>query len=121
LRYLDVSDLSLVQLDLPTLFSAKFPLLRNTSLPLEVLEVGSEVYKKLDKSQMSLQRAGWCVKDAGRRWWLVRDFAKIEGLEQKRDNGQRDWKWGASYWGMRKVPVARADVGGMYGHYMFKR
>lgn len=124
LRYIDVSDLSLGQLDLPYLFSSQCPLLKIAALPLEVLEVGVEVSKKLDKSQMSLKRAGWCVKEAGRRWWLVRDFGNTkpgENVEEKRDSGGREWKWGASYWGMRKVPMARAEVGGMYGHYMFKR
>lgn len=40
--------------------------------------------------------------------------------EAEKDDGGRSWKWGARFWGMRKVPVARAEVGGMYGHYMFK-
>jgi hypothetical protein len=125
LRYVDVSDLPLASLDLPFLFSARCPLLRDSSVPLEVIEVGIETSKKLEKSQISLKRAGWCVKEAGRRWWLVRDFGN--GLVQdgetvvQRDSGSRGWKWGASYWGMRKIPMARADVGGMYGHYMFKR
>jgi hypothetical protein len=122
LRYLDVSDISLAQLDLPYLFSARCPLLKNAALPLEVLEVGSEANKKLEKSQVSLRRAGWCVKDAGRRWWLVRDFGDNKSTaEERMDSGRRGWKWGASYWGMRKIPMARAEVGGMYGHYMFKR
>lgn len=126
LRYLDVSDLSLSQLDLPYLFSARCPLLKNTSLPLEVLEVGSEPSKKLEKSQITLRRAGWCVKEAGRRWWLVRDFGDQKNKDgvaagDRMDSGARGWKWGASFWGMRKIPVARAEVGGMYGHYMFKR
>lgn len=127
LRYLDVSDLSVAAVDLPYLFSTQCPLLKDASLPLEVIEVGIEASKKLEKSQVSLKRAGWCVKEAGRRWWLVRDVGsvqlkpgEIQG-EVQRDSGSRGWKWGASYWGMRKIPMARADVGGMYGHYMFKR
>lgn len=125
LRYVDVSDLPLVSLDLPYLFSARCPLLKDTSLPLEVLEVGIETSKKLEKSQISLKRASWCVKEAGRRWWVVRDFGNAMTKEGdvvvQRDSGSRGWKWGASYWGMRKIPMARAEVGGMYGHYMFKR
>ncbi|RAL68097.1 hypothetical protein DID88_008813 [Monilinia fructigena] len=66
-----------------------------------------------------VKRAGWCLKEAGRRYWLVRDDSHIE--ESKKDTGGRQWKWGANYWGMRKMPVVRAEVGGMYGHYMFKR
>jgi hypothetical protein len=122
LHYVDVSDLSLTALDLPYLFSARCPLLKDASLPLEVIEVGIDASKKLEKSQVSLKRAGWCVKEAGRRWWLVRDFAHMPGDgDIRRDPGSRGWKWGANYWGMRKIPMARAEVGGMYGHYMFKR
>lgn len=83
-----------------------------------------------------VERVGWCVREAGRRAWLVRirdgksgegngGKGETEGGEEvkgdKVDDGSRSWKWGACYWGMRKVPVARAEVGGMYGHYMFKR
>ena len=35
--------------------------------------------------------------------------------------GKRGWKMGAMWWGMRKVPVAWGEVGGLYGHYMFKK
>lgn len=125
LRYVDVSDMPLASLDLPYLFSARCPLLKDASLPLEVLEVGIETSKKLEKSHISLKRASWCVREAGRRWWLVRDFGneimKAGDVVIERDSGSRGWKWGANYWGMRKIPMARAEVGGMYGHYMFKR
>lgn len=119
LRYIDVSDLSSASLDLGTLFGSTCPVLQRRARPLEVLELGEEVGKKVSASRAALRRVGWCVKEAGRRSWLVR--IKGEGEEGDRDTGAREWKWGASYWGMRKVPVARADVGGMYGHYMFKR
>lgn len=115
LRYLDVSDLSVAELDLGTLFSTSCRILQTPSEPLEVLEVGAEVWKKVENAS-AVRRVGWCGKDAGRRGWLVR----VRG-EGKVDSGAREWKWGACYWGMRKVPVARAEVGGMYGHYMFKR
>jgi len=114
LRYVDVSDLTAVQLDLGTLFGMRCTILKSVSAPLEVLECSTEVNAKLAKSQAVTKRVGWCVKEAGRRYWLVR-----EG--DGGDSGGRDWKWGANYWGMRKVPVVRAEVGGMYGHYMFKR
>ena len=35
--------------------------------------------------------------------------------------GRRAWKMGAMWWGMRKIPVAVGEVGGLYGHYMFKK
>jgi hypothetical protein len=122
LRYLDVSDLSVAELDLGTLFGSSCPVLQGKSEPLEVVEVGSEVWKKVEKAP-AVKRVGWCGKEAGRRGWLVRDRARSDGGKgaEKADSGARDWKWGACYWGMRKVPVARAEVGGMYGHYMFKR
>jgi len=119
LRYLDVSDLSVAELDLGTLFGSSCPVLQGKSEPLEVVEVGSEVWKKVEKAP-AVKRAGWCGKEAGRRGWLVR----VRGVSpdgRAEDTGARTWKWGACYWGMRKVPVARAEVGGMYGHYMFKR
>jgi hypothetical protein len=37
------------------------------------------------------------------------------------DDGSRSWKMGARWWGMRKIPMAVGDVGGIYGHYMFKK
>lgn len=117
LRYIDVSDLNPTELDLSALFSESCPVLRSSSYPLEVLDLSTEVYKKVEKSPKSLERVGWCVKDAGRRGWLVKVPKKGEAV----DSGGRGWKYGASFWGGRKVPVARAEVGGMYGHYMFKR
>ncbi|APA09712.1 hypothetical protein SS1G_06105 [Sclerotinia sclerotiorum 1980 UF-70] len=117
LHYVDVSDLSKAQLDLGTLFGSSCPILRNDTLPLEVLEISTECFKVMNTSSL-VKRAGWCLKEAGRRYWLVRED---KSEESQNDSGGRQWKWGANYWGMRKVPVARAEVGGMYGHYMFKR
>lgn len=116
LRYIDVSDLSMAQLDLGTMLGSRCPILKSTASPLEVMELSSDHYKRLEKSP-AVKRAGWTLTDAGRRYWLVR----VKSAEEQVDTGAREWKWGASYWGMRKVPVARAEVGGMYGHYMFKR
>jgi hypothetical protein len=117
LRYIDVSDLSAYQLDFSILLGSNSPVLKGAAHPLEALELSTEVFKKLDKNTV-VKRAGWCLKDVGRRGWLVRES---EFRDERRDDGKREWKLGASYWGMRKVPVARAEVGGMYGHYMFKR
>ncbi|CAL3963446.1 hypothetical protein PZA11_001061 [Diplocarpon coronariae] len=116
LRYLDVSDLTIAQLDLGTLFGSSCPILKPIAEPLEVLELSTEVLKRLDKVP-DVKRVGWCIKEAGRRGWLVRVHKEGEA----KDDGAREWKWGATYWGMRKVPVARAEVGGIYGHYMFKK
>ena len=41
--------------------------------------------------------------------------------QMENDSGRRAWKMGAAGWGMRKIPVACGDVGGLYGHYMFKK
>ncbi|PBP21460.1 leucine Rich Repeat domain-containing protein [Diplocarpon rosae] len=116
LRYLDVSDLTIAQLDLGTLFGSTCPVLKTITGPLEVLELSAEVLKRLEKVP-DVKRVGWCIKEAGRRGWLVRVHKEGEA----KDGGAREWKWGATYWGMRKVPVARAEVGGIYGHYMFKK
>jgi len=122
LHYLDISDLSPGDLDLGSLFGSSCPLLQAASWPLEVLELSPKVFKKLEKS-VSVRRLGWCLKEAGRRGWLVRDKDRDEkNLDGgRRDDGLRDWKGGSMSWGMRKVPIVRAQVGGMYGHYMFKR
>lgn len=118
LRYIDVSDLSSADLDLSSLFGSSCAILKSIAEPLEVIEVGADVLKRLQRSEAVLKRVGWVVKEAGRRTWLVRKRNVAEG---DIDDGSRGWKWGACYWGMRKVPVARTEVGGMYGHYMFKR
>jgi hypothetical protein len=117
LRYIDVSDLSAYQLDFSILLGSGSPVLKGLASPLEVLELSAEVFKKLENNT-AVKRAGWCLKEAGRRGWLVRESGYRDG---GRDDGKREWKCGASYWGMRKVPVARAEAGGMYGYYMFKR
>ncbi len=113
LRYIDVSDLSISQLDLGTLFGSSCPVLKSITEPLEVLEMSAEVLKRLEKAP-DVKRVGWCIKEAGRRGWLVR-LPKEGGVK---DEGGREWKWGATYWGMRKIPVARAEVGGIYGEFL---
>ncbi|KAI0427964.1 hypothetical protein F5Y09DRAFT_332924 [Xylaria sp. FL1042] len=113
LKYLDLSDYVAGSLSLPALFSNN-SLLNRHSAPLEVVELPDDAYTRLSRSP-PVTRAGWMATDFGSRAWLVR---KPEGA---RDLGYRDWKLGAAFWGMRKVPVAVANVGGMYGSYMFKR
>ncbi|KAF3766359.1 hypothetical protein M406DRAFT_37475 [Cryphonectria parasitica EP155] len=112
LHYLDLSDLWSTELDLPTLYdTAQCALLARVTEPLEVLEVSADAGRRLRDAP--LRRLGWHRSEAGARTWVVRDSAS--GGEV------RSWKMGAESWGMRKVPVARADVGGMYGSYMFAR
>jgi hypothetical protein len=119
LKYLDLSDMWGGELDLPFLFSGSCPLLKGFSDPLEVIEVADDAAKRLAKSATTVQRAGWRTSECGHRTWLVRN--PPAGDAKFRDEGRRGWKMGAEAWGMRKVPVARAEVGGMYGSYMFGR
>jgi len=151
LRYIDASDLILQQMDLGTMFGMSCPVLKSASEPLEVIEIGAAVAQRVSLTgESSLARLGWCFKEVGRRGWLVREGGgrgfgdgNVDGVavtrgeksgegkkaeddeemmkKKKRDNGARKWKMGAMFWGMRKVPVGVAEVGGMYGHYMFKR
>lgn len=124
LRYLDLSDLWSTELHLPTLYDpTQCALLTHATAPLEVLEVSGDVGNRLRAGP--LRTLGWHRSEAGARTWVVRDTA---GGGAGAGAGQappavttRGWKMGAENWGMRKVPVARADVGGMYGSYMFAR
>lgn len=114
LRYLDLSDLWSTELHLPTLYdTTQCALLTRLTDPLEVLEVSADVGRRIREAP--LQRLGWHRSEAGARVWIVRDGASAGHA------GLRGWKMGAESWGMRKIPVARADVGGMYGSYMFAR
>lgn len=127
LHFLDISDLEPHQLDFSLLFGSRTSMLKEDMMPLEVIEVGSKTFDTLKDREHICKTYGWVVKEAGRRGWLVRDTSKIvakaksAGQKVELDDGRRNWKMGATYWGMRKVPVARAEVGGMYGLYMFKR
>jgi hypothetical protein len=115
LRYIDISDLTVQMMDMGEFFGLKTSLLRGREGTLEVIELEEKLYSLFSKRTAALKTYNWCVRDAGRRGWLVKDT----GLGG--DDGARSWKAGATYWGMRKVPVARQEVGGMYGLYMFKR
>jgi hypothetical protein len=126
LHYLDISDFEVSQLDFGLLFGSKTSILKSRTLPLEVIEVGSKAFDKLKEKEQVCKHFGWVVKEAGRRGWLVRDTTKTKSNtagepEAQPDDGARSWKMGATHWGMRKIPVACAEVGGMYGLYMFKR
>jgi hypothetical protein len=108
LRYLDASGISAVQAG-SLLNTRANGLLRAESAPLEVVEVGERVISGLGGK---VGRTGWVTREFGRRAWVVRSSDS--------GRGERAWKMGAAFWGMRKVPVADAEVGGFYGHYMFK-
>ncbi|KAI5858301.1 hypothetical protein GGS23DRAFT_334259 [Durotheca rogersii] len=117
LRYLDLSDYTAVELDLITLFGRNTSIMKRYSAPLDVIEIPDDMYARLATSPV-VKQLGWVVTENGSRAWLVR----LRDLEDgPRDSGLRPWKMGASFWGMRKIPIACAEVGGMYGSYMFKR
>lgn len=118
LRYLDLSDMWSGDFDLQTLYNTSgCALLTGQTGPLEVIEVPEDVARRLAKGHAPLTRLGWRVSELGSRTWVVR----AQDQAQPHDNGSRGWKMGAENWGMRKIPVARAEVGGMYGSFMFAR
>lgn len=119
LRYVDLSDFWGQELDLVYLFSNACAMLKPYSEPLEVVELAEDVLRRVSKSSTALQRIGWQLSECGSRGWMVRQPNK--NATGPRDDGSRAWKMGAESWGMRKVPVAQAEVGGMYGSFMFGR
>jgi hypothetical protein len=119
LRYIDLSDFWGQELDLVYLFSNACAILRPYSEPLEVVELAEDVFRRVSKSSTALQRIGWQLSEIGSRGWMVRQPNK--NMTGPRDDGSRSWKMGAESWGMRKIPVAQAEVGGMYGSFMFGR
>jgi hypothetical protein len=122
LKYIDLSDMWGQELDLAYLFGNESALLTRFSEPLAVIEIADDAAKRLDKSPSVLRGSGWRKTEIGARTWLVRDALEGDAAASvTQDRGRRWWKMGAESWGMRKVPVARADVGGMYGSFMFGR
>ncbi|KIH91427.1 leucine rich repeat domain containing protein [Sporothrix brasiliensis 5110] len=136
LRYLDLSDMDVENFNLASLLIDGL-LLGQKTWPLEVIEVSDPVFKRVAKSNTALHRMGWRQSEIGSRSWLVRGSPRpsvtsgrgrssLPGSVCTRgtfamENGSRKWKMGAQSWGMRKIPVAHAKVGGMYGSYMFGR
>jgi len=116
LHYIDLTSVAAVTQ--PSIFANSPVLLSSLSGPLEVIEVGEKVITDLGKAKVASRKYGWVVKELGRRGWYVRE-AKPEEKDLAR--GARDWKMGSNWWGMRKFPVAQSEVGGLYGHYMFKK
>ncbi|KAL8718465.1 MAG: hypothetical protein Q9225_004396 [Loekoesia sp. 1 TL-2023] len=115
LHYLDLSSIPTVTQS--SLFSTSCVLLSPSSSPLEVIELGDKAISSLRECRNTNKRLGWVVKELGRRGWYVRD-SNVAGGNQ---SGRRSWKMGAMWWGMRKCPMAWGEVGGLYGHYMFKK
>jgi len=116
LRYLDLTGIPSVTQ--AALFSSSCVLLGRATAPLEVLELSDKIISSLRGLKNTNKRLGWVVRDLGRRGWYVREPVQDPSL---RDNGKRWWKMGAMWWGMRKVPVTWGEIGGLYGHYMFKK
>ena len=115
LHYLDLSAIpSITQSTLFNTPATTNILLTPATLPLEVIELGDKAISSLRECKNTNKRLGWCVKELGRRGWYVRETGGAT-------TGRRGWKMGAMWWGMRKVPVAWGEVGGLYGHYMFKK
>lgn len=119
LRYLDLTKVA--QISLSTIFNTGACLLvSERSYPLQVLEFSDKIISPLrERSKNSRSSTGWTVREIGRRGWYVRDPSSMPWHPP--DDGARSWKVGARWWGMRKIPVAVGDVGGIYGHYMFKK
>ncbi|KAI9816119.1 MAG: hypothetical protein M1832_005126 [Thelocarpon impressellum] len=118
LHYLDLTGIPAVTPG--RLLSNTNVLLRPMTQPLEVLEVSDKVISGLRQRVATSMRFGWVLRELGRRGWYVREPPK-DLAASERDSGRRAWKMGAMFWGMRKIPVAWGEVGGLYGHYMFKK
>ncbi|KAM4059995.1 leucine Rich Repeat domain-containing protein [Hirsutella rhossiliensis] len=110
LRYLDISEID-------TIIGSASALLASASTPLCVIEIEERAYERAAKLNRNLDKVGWTTSEFGSRYWLVRKPGRDVPTEHQR----RWWKMGAESWGMRKVPVAAAEVGGMYGSFMFGR
>lgn len=119
LCYLDLNKVP--QLTIGTIFNTNTCLLLSQqSYPLQVIEFGDKIIAPLrERTKSNKSSSGWMVRELGRRGWYVRDPDSVPSRET--DDGSRSWKMGARWWGMRKIPVAVGDVGGIYGHYMFKK
>ncbi|KAE8318917.1 hypothetical protein BDV41DRAFT_281072 [Aspergillus transmontanensis] len=119
LCYLDLTKAP--QLSLGTVFNpSSCLLLSQQSYPLQVIEFHEKLIAPLrERTKNARASLGWTVRELGRRGWYVRDPASMP--LQVPDDGSRSWKMGARWWGARKIPVAIGEVGGIYGHYMFKK
>lgn len=119
LCYLDLAKVP--QMTIGAIFNtSSCLLLSEKSYPLQVIEFSDKIITPLrERTKTQRVSVGWTVRDLGRRGWYVRDPASLPN--EPLDDGSRYWKMGARWWGMRKIPMAVGDVGGIYGHYMFKK
>lgn len=119
LHYLDLTRVP--SISLASLYNPRIcVLVSSLSTPLEVLELSEKLISPLrDRTRSNRSGSGWSVRELGRRGWYVREPKSVP--ESPIDDGSRSWKMGARWWGMRKIPVALGEVGGLYGHYMFKK
>ncbi|KAJ5086673.1 hypothetical protein NUU61_007980 [Penicillium alfredii] len=119
LCYLDLAKVP--QLTIGAIFhTGSCSLLTEQSYPLQVIEFSDKIITPLrERAKTQRVSVSWTVRDLGRRGWYVRDPASMP--HEPLDDGSRSWKMGARWWGMRKIPMAVGDVGGIYGHYMFKK
>ncbi|KAI9766390.1 MAG: hypothetical protein M1839_004910 [Geoglossum umbratile] len=121
LRYLDVTGVSSITPS--NLFNKSCMLLLPGTHPLEVLEMGEKFTQGLREREATNKRVGWAVKEMGRRSWYVRQPTAGQPHREGGDKKQT-WKMGALWWGLRKIPVAWGEVGGLcglYAYYMFKK
>ncbi|KAJ5138593.1 uncharacterized protein N7515_003441 [Penicillium bovifimosum] len=119
LCYLDLAKVP--QMTIGAIFNTSTCLLLSTqSYPLQVIEFSDKIITPLrERAKTQRVSVGWTVRDLGRRGWYVRAPSSMP--DEPADDGARYWKMGARWWGMRKIPVAVGEVGGLYGHYMFKK
>ncbi|KAJ0100730.1 hypothetical protein J7T55_001673 [Diaporthe amygdali] len=116
LRSLDLSDMWRGDLVLHELYNTSgCALLTAQTAPLEVIELPEDAARQLSRGNKSLTRLGWRVSELGDRTWIVREGPKSEAGAQA---GGAGWKVGPLMWGTRKVSVAKAEAGSMYGSYM---
>ncbi|KAJ5700344.1 hypothetical protein N7536_003357 [Penicillium majusculum] len=119
LCYLDLAKVP--QMTIGAIFNTSTcTLLSNQSYPLQVVEFSDKIITPLrERAKTQRVSVGWTVRDLGRRGWYVREPSSVP--HEPHDDGARYWKMGARWWGMRKIPMAVGEVGGLYGHYMFKK
>lgn len=119
LCYLDLAKVP--QMTIGAIFNTSTCLLlSDQSYPLQVVEFSDKIITPLrERAKTQRVSVGWTVRDLGRRGWYVREPASMP--HEPLDDGARYWKMGARWWGMRKIPMAVGEVGGLYGHYMFKK
>ncbi|KAI9865652.1 MAG: hypothetical protein M1813_002110 [Trichoglossum hirsutum] len=121
LRYLDITGVSSITPS--NLFNKSCTLLLPATHPLEVLEMNEKFTQALRDREATNKRVGWAVKEMGRRSWYIRQPA-TEKAQRVSSDEKQNWKMGALWWGLRKIPVARGEVGGLcglYAYYMFKK